>query len=702
MPARTRPKVELELLALVRSIHLQRKTGLVELETEGSEKHLYFVAGDLFLLASGRSARTIARLLRSQVWGDAGSEQTLTRLYAKIAERFARWHTRSFSFTEGIRVDSQGLVGPLPTARILMAAACEEQALERLRQRLGAPGAKIVAEKRPTGQTGVSAVGADEIALLSLVRRPLALDELLAQIGDSRPRPFMEIARLWAVGLIREASEETAPDVDSEGRAFEAGQQAGVAPLADGNEVGEIWRGHFGIERDPFSLTPDPSFLFISDGHGEALAGLKLGLLERRGLIAMTGEVGTGKTTLLYALLSGLDPKIEAAYIYNTSLSFEEILKSALADFGVPCGSGDRLDLLEALNGFLARLAASDRTAALVIDEAQNLSDDTFEQLRLLLNFETYDHKLLQIVLVGQPELARRLGSQQLRQVADRIAVRCRLDPLSRDEARQYVVHRLAAAGGSPRLFSRRALRLVVRKARGIPRRINVVCHNAMLFAYAAGARTVGRAFVLEALREGGTSLLQEIRRRYGPKKAPGRGSRSSTFRDLSAWIRTARARWLLLGLAALTVMVLGWLSGSQQQQEPGQPHGTDPVNSQGHLDAEAQNVGQSRALSSAAAPLAQGAQPTVAPFRETRVVGARRMPKTGTTTVSLRLRSGPGLGFTALGLLPRGYRVEILGQQQEWLRVAAPDHGGVDGTYLARIERQGSLSDDAGAGSLS
>src|SRR5262245_11871001 len=164
-----------------------------------------------------------------------------------------------------------------------------------------------------------------------------------------------------------------------------------------------MYTGHFHLRSEPFSLTPDPAFLYLSPGHAEALAALKVGLEGRRGLMVMVGEVGMGKTTILYSLLTELGEGIKTAYVSNTKLPFDDLLRQALSDFGVACASRDRVELLSALNGFLRQCAADGTTAALVVDEAQNLENDVFENLRLLSNYETYTEKLLQIVLVGQP-----------------------------------------------------------------------------------------------------------------------------------------------------------------------------------------------------------------------------------------------------------------------------------------------------------
>ncbi|MGE3497855.1 MAG: ExeA family protein, partial [Candidatus Binatia bacterium] len=263
-----------------------------------------------------------------------------------------------------------------------------------------------------------------------------------------------------------------------------------------------IYAAHFGLDADPFSLSPDPDFLYESPAHSEALAGLRLALASRRGLATLIGEVGTGKTTLLYALLRDLEPAVRTAYLANTKLSFDELLRQALADFGVPAPAPDRLALLEAFQGFLRQSDTEGAIAALIIDEAQNLDADTFEHLRLLTNFETYSTKLLQIVLVGQPELAVALGRDELRQVNERIAHRCRLEPLSRYESRRYVAHRLERAGGSLALFTRPGLAVILTAAGGVPRRLNILCHTALLFAFGRGAAAASAADAWAAVRE--------------------------------------------------------------------------------------------------------------------------------------------------------------------------------------------------------
>jgi len=258
---------------------------------------------------------------------------------------------------------------------------------------------------------------------------------------------------------------------------------------------------------DAFSLTPDPHRLFMSRDHAEALAGLKVGLQYRRGLIVVVGEVGMGKTTVAYSLMASLGDDVRAAYIANTRLPFEGILRHALEDFGVETAERDRAGLLTALHTFLMDCATRGQMAVLVIDEAQGLDDDTFENLRLLSNVETYDRKLLQIILLGQPELAERLKQPHLRQIAERVAIRVNINPLDRAQSRGYIEHRLKVAGGSLEMFSESALRLIIRRASGVPRRMNILCHNALLLAYAAGVPQVTWSMAREAAREhrGGT-----------------------------------------------------------------------------------------------------------------------------------------------------------------------------------------------------
>jgi general secretion pathway protein A len=272
---------------------------------------------------------------------------------------------------------------------------------------------------------------------------------------------------------------------------------------------------HFNLVAEPFNLTPDPAFLYLSPEHREALAAVQYGLVGGRGFITLVGEVGTGKTTLLYSMLGQRSPEIEAAYVSYTKQRFEDLLAAVLKDLNVAVPGTSKRALLDALNAHLLERADGGLSTALVVDEAQNLSDATFEELRLLSNFETYNRKLLQIVLVGQPELQDRLRQPQLRQLRERVAVRAYINPLPHEEMARCIDHRLQQAGGSAEaLFEPKALRLIVRRAAGIPRRANILCHNALLFAYGRNLSRVTVGVAREAIAE-----MDE--RRPGPLRRP-------------------------------------------------------------------------------------------------------------------------------------------------------------------------------------
>jgi general secretion pathway protein A len=296
----------------------------------------------------------------------------------------------------------------------------------------------------------------------------------------------------------------------------------------------------FGLTAEPFSLSPDPNFFFLSDSHANALAALKIGIRGRRGLMVMTGEVGTGKTTLLYSLLGEIGPRIQTAYLSNTKLGFDGMLRLALMDFGVRWPGRERADMMVALNRFLRRCAEEKTVAALIVDEAQNLDEDTFEHIRLLSNFETFAAKLLQIILVGQPELEFKLRQPNLRQVAERVAVRCHLDPLSGRESEAYLDHRLRRVEAQPDLFNAGARRVILRAAQGVPRRINILCDNALLFAYGRSASRVTKAEARLAVRERGTLLTPAPPRRPSRSTPGWRGLPSSRVAATALLLITA------------------------------------------------------------------------------------------------------------------------------------------------------------------
>lgn len=254
-----------------------------------------------------------------------------------------------------------------------------------------------------------------------------------------------------------------------------------------------MYEKFFYLNEKPFHITPDPKFLYLSRKHREAIDLLTFGITEKKGFILLTGEVGTGKTTLCRALLEKLPKKTESALILNPLLSELELLRTITADFGISVSGPTAKDHIDALNRFLLEAAAKGGTSVVIIDEAQNLSPSALEMVRLLSNLETEREKLLQIILAGQPELKERLGTQGLRQLNQRIIVRYQLDPLDLDETSAYITNRLFVAGGKGAVeFTREAIELIHKESGGIPRKINIVCDRALTAAFIDGKRKVG------------------------------------------------------------------------------------------------------------------------------------------------------------------------------------------------------------------
>jgi general secretion pathway protein A len=277
-----------------------------------------------------------------------------------------------------------------------------------------------------------------------------------------------------------------------------------------------MYSQHFGLEQDPFSIAPDPRFLFMSERHREALAHLLYGVSARDirasgtggGFVVLTGDIGTGKTTICRCFLQQIPASCHVAYIFNPKLTVPELLQTVCEEFHISLGTSASTpptvkDRVDALNAFLLQSHAQGQSCVLIIDEAQNLQTDVLEQLRLLTNLETSERKLLQIVLIGQPELRSMLARPELEQLAQRVIARFHLDALSEPETALYIRHRLAVAGQTGALpFDRQALRLIHRLARGVPRRINLLCGRALLGAWATGQERVNRAVVKRAAQE--------------------------------------------------------------------------------------------------------------------------------------------------------------------------------------------------------
>jgi general secretion pathway protein A len=283
----------------------------------------------------------------------------------------------------------------------------------------------------------------------------------------------------------------------------------------------------FGLAEKPFAITPDPRYLYLSGRHADALAHLVYGINEAGGFIQLTGEVGTGKTTTIRSLLARAPKTAEIALILNPRLSATEFLRSLCEELGLAAddaGESENKNLVDVLNRYLLRAHSLGRRVVLVVDEAQNLAPDVLEQVRLLTNLETETQKLLQIILIGQPELRKLLAREDLRQIAQRITARFHLDPLSREETAAYVRHRLRVAGATTDIFTRGALREIYRVSGGIPRVINILCDRAMLGAYTqelhlvpgslvrrAGAEVFGRDFLPSWIPAAATALAVVI-----------------------------------------------------------------------------------------------------------------------------------------------------------------------------------------------
>jgi general secretion pathway protein A len=265
-----------------------------------------------------------------------------------------------------------------------------------------------------------------------------------------------------------------------------------------------MYTNFFGLNEKPFTITPDPRYLFMSERHGEGLAHLVYGVTESGGFIQLTGEVGTGKTTLVRTLLGQIPDEVDIALILNPQLTAVEFLMTICEELGIqlPKQKYSAKALVDALNQHLLGAHSRGRRTILLIDEAQNLSAGVLEQLRLLTNLETAKQKLLQIILIAQPELREKLAQENLRQLAQRVTGRYHLEPLSREEAFQYIDHRLRVAGALTEIFEPAAKREVFRLTGGVPRIMNVICDRALLGAYSIESRTVNRQLVRKAASE--------------------------------------------------------------------------------------------------------------------------------------------------------------------------------------------------------
>ena len=318
-----------------------------------------------------------------------------------------------------------------------------------------------------------------------------------------------------------------------------------------------MYLNFYGLREAPFSPTPDPRFLFQSARHKEALAQLIYGVRERKRFIVLTGEIGTGKTTLLRALLERCDKLVHVAYVHNSSLDIDGLLEYVLQDWGVKSTAHTHAQRLFELNEFLIEQHRQGLSPVLVVDEAQNLAVPTLEAIRMLSNFETTRQKLMQILLVGQPELRHKLNLEELRQLKQRIGLRCHIAPLSPEETRLYIRHRLRVAGANdPGIISDAAAQKIAEYSGGVPRLINIVCDHCLLSGYADSKRRIDTGLVDEAVE-----YLEEGERPYWRK----RRERSLVPSRTVLWAARGCVVLLVVALVlllAVTARGLGWLGG--------------------------------------------------------------------------------------------------------------------------------------------
>jgi type II secretory pathway predicted ATPase ExeA len=265
-----------------------------------------------------------------------------------------------------------------------------------------------------------------------------------------------------------------------------------------------MYQAFFGLNSTPFNLSPDPSFLYRSKQHEEALASLIYGVQSRKGFIVLTGEVGTGKTTMLECLRDHLTAhRTPFAFLFNSRLTADQFFEMIAYDFDLPCARNSKTEVLFALNSMLIQRANQNQTTVLIVDEAQNLEWEVLEEIRLLGNLETRRGKMMQIIMSGQPELDRKLEEQEFRQLKQRIALRCHLRPFTALETAQYIASRLRRAGMPEQtVFPPDVLAEIQRRTQGIPRLINSVCDNLMLTSFAMESRQASLEMLEEVSRD--------------------------------------------------------------------------------------------------------------------------------------------------------------------------------------------------------
>ena len=260
---------------------------------------------------------------------------------------------------------------------------------------------------------------------------------------------------------------------------------------------------HYGFRENPFNVTSDPSFLYLSNTHKEALSHLRYGIEQRKGFIEITGEIGAGKTTLCRSLLNSLDASTKTSLVFNPNLPEIQLLEAVMLDFDITPERRNKVTFYRQINDFLLNQLNIDNNVVLIIDEAQNLRNTTLESIRMLSNLETEKEKLLQIVLVGQPQLREKLNAPNLEQLRQRVAVSFHLQALKAEEVKEYIKHRIQVAGGADSVtFSDDAVSLIANHSNGIPRVINIVCDKSLLLGFVKNTSVIDRSIIQTSIEE--------------------------------------------------------------------------------------------------------------------------------------------------------------------------------------------------------
>ena len=370
----------------------------------------------------------------------------------------------------------------------------------------------------------------------------------------------------------------------------------------------------YGLSESPFALTPDPRYLFLSEPHKEALASAVYGVQERKGFVLILGEVGTGKTTIIRHLLGRFGPNIHSVFVFNPAVSFTELLQLMLRDLELPCASLRRVEMIDTLNDYLLKEAAAGRYVVVIIDEAQHLSPAVLEEVRMLSNLETARGKLIQILLVGQPELGEKLGRPELRQLRQRISLVAELKPLSYDDTVQYITHRLEVAGREGGgVFSRRALKAIYRGSGGIPRLVNVICDKALVLGYGAGAKVIKAKIIREVLKD--WKPFQQRAASPSPHARP----RAASLRRRADAGRPLRKIAAAVGVGLVGAALIGMLAVRKEGDVWSRIwHGLIPTGASGTVVDRAATVTPPDAVSSAA-PRGESSAVPSAPTASTR-----------------------------------------------------------------------------------